>query len=103
MPSKRPSTESNSLSGLHIQWEKNDAVRANVYKKEAVLEWSSTKTTGVPSMENLSLNAKLIFEAAKIWVPQRPEPKTLIVDDLKYEAWTENNGLDRFGLFCCVL
>lgn len=80
----------NPLQTLADKWEGNRDLRREILDDGHVLTWPSAKTNGVISSQALEKNADLIFEAAKIWVPQKPTPKTLPVDWVKHEASLED-------------
>ena len=77
------------LNGLAKQFERNEscmALRRNALKTGKVCFWPSPKHTGVMTLPNVSLNAEAMKVIISIWCPQSETPKTIPLEDAKYQA-----------------
>ena len=75
-----------SLEGLAKSWESDDTFRGRLLATGNVLQWPSSKLTGVISFETISLNCKVLEKTLRCWCPQVSSAKTVCIDQVREEA-----------------
>ena len=78
--------ENTSLAGLAEVWEKDSSLRGHLLAKGTLLAWPSDSQVGVISFKTMSLNAPLLEHLLRLWCPQLPTGKTVVIDHVREQA-----------------
>lgn len=74
------------LSGLADAWDQCKEIRHGTTQRKSMLTWLTPKGSGHINFETLQLNVKVMKILVSLWCPKSPEPKTVGIDHLKWQA-----------------
>lgn len=74
------------LSGLARAWDKCEQLRHYILQRKSLLTWKSANAAGRISFDSLQMNIKLMEIVVEFWCPRVPTPKTMVLDNLKWQV-----------------
>lgn len=87
--SQDPSSDGSpdDLSGLARAWDTCEELRHYILQRKSLLTWKSAKSAGRISFDSLQMNIKLMEIVVQFWCPRVATPKTMVLDNLKWQVW----------------